>query len=78
VVLQLPGETEPNLGQSGYTLAQESGSQITLVDPEWLTATMQLRGFTPGHRTMRPVPVGKQLWMAVFTRAQSPFIGDTP
>jgi len=68
VVLQLPGESGPNIGCSGCRLAQELGSDFTLVDPEWLTATMQSRGFTPVHHTIRPVPAGKRLWMTVFTR----------
>jgi len=68
VVLQLSGETEPNIGRSGYTLAQELGSHFTLVDPAWLTATFQSRGFTPAYHTIRHVPAGKRLWMTVFTR----------
>ena len=68
VVLQLPGETGPNIGCSGCRLAQELGSDFTLVDPAWLTATLQSRGFTPIHHTIRPVPAGKRLWMTVFTR----------
>jgi hypothetical protein len=69
VVLQLPSDAGPNIGCSGFAKAQQLGGHFALVDPGWLTATLQARGFTPAHPTIRPVPAGKRLWMSVFTSA---------
>jgi SAM-dependent methyltransferase len=68
VVLQRPGDSSQNIGNSGYASVQSRGEHFSLVDPAQLTKTLCARNFTLIHQGRRPVPAGKALQLSIFTR----------
>ena len=69
VVLQIPGETSANVGDSGVASVKKFAGHFSLIDRAEFTATLARRGFPLSHEKLYPVPAGKQLWLGVFTRS---------
>ena len=69
VVLQLPGESEANVGVSPFPSIQSLGSHFSLIDPAWFREELEHRGLRLKHQSRRALPGGKGFWMGVFGRA---------
>lgn len=68
VVLQLPGDSAQNVGNSGYTSVQSHSEHFSLVDPFEFAQILGALHFSVIHRSRRPVPGGKTLQLSVYTR----------
>jgi hypothetical protein len=68
VVLQLPSEIEQGVGTSGFPSIQNLKCHFSLIDPIWLSETLETRNLRLMHETRRPVPAGKEFWMGIFAR----------
>lgn len=69
VVLQLPAESEANVGASPFPSIQSLGSHFSLIEPAWLGEKLDGRGFRLLRESRRALPAGKGFWMGVFSRA---------
>jgi len=69
VVLQLPAESATQVGDSQFASMQNLSAAFTLIDPAWLGATIEARGFRMTHQTRRVLTSGKGFWMGIFARA---------
>jgi len=68
VVLQLPAESQPNIGPSEFASVQKLKPHFSLVDPAWLREALAQRGFRLLREERRLPPAGKGLWMGIFGR----------
>ncbi|HWT66390.1 MAG TPA: class I SAM-dependent methyltransferase [Terracidiphilus sp.] len=69
VVLQIPGETSANVGDSGVESVKKFAGHFSLIDRGEFIHTLANRGFELRHEKLHPVPAGKQLWLGVFVRS---------
>jgi hypothetical protein len=68
VVLQLPSETAPAVGNSQVASVQAHRNHFQFVDPETFTSQLESRGFHRDRTTTVPLPSGKAFWQAFFKR----------
>lgn len=68
IVLQLPSETAPGVGQGQFESIQNLSSHFAMIDPASLVRTLERRGFRVRRETRRSLVAGKAFWMGVFTR----------
>lgn len=71
VVLQLPSESEPDVGDTGYASIKALAAGFQPIDPWHFQALLKARGFQLQLQQTEPVGSGKSLWFAIFERAQS-------
>ena len=69
IVLQLPSQTEAGVSPTAFSTLQNLKPHFSLIDPQWLVATLASRGFTLKEQMEHPLPAGKALWMGIFNRA---------
>ena len=67
-VLQLPSESEANVGASPFPSMQSLGSHFSLIDPAWFREKLEHSGFRLKHQSRLALPAGKGFWMGVFVR----------
>ncbi len=67
-VLQLPSESEPGVGATGYASIQALRAGFQLVDPAHFQRMLAPRGFRLQHEQTELVGSGKALWLAIFER----------
>jgi len=67
-VLQLPGESEANVGVSPFPSIQRLEAHFSLVEPAWFRKKLEGSGFLLKHQSRRALPGGKGFWMGVFGR----------
>jgi len=67
-VLQLPGQTDQEIGPSSFSSMLTLKDNFALVDPIDLQSRLARVGFRMVHEVLRPVSAGKQLWMGAFER----------
>jgi hypothetical protein len=68
VVLQLPSETAPAVGDSQIASIQAHRNHFQFVDPDAFTRQLESRGFHRDRTTTRPLPSGKAFWQAFFKK----------
>jgi hypothetical protein len=71
VVLQLPSESEPDVGDTGYESIKALAAGFQLIDPPHFRALLEARGFQLQLQQTESVGSGKSLWFAIFERIQS-------
>jgi hypothetical protein len=71
VVLQLPSESEPGVGDTGYDSIKALAAGFQLIDPPRFRALVEARGFQLQLQETEPVGSGKALWFAIFERIES-------
>jgi len=69
VVLQLPSETEPGVGNGRFPSMQTLSAGFILIDPATLRETIEARGFRIVCESRRGLPAGKAFWMGLFAQA---------
>jgi len=69
VVLQLPSDTTPGVSKSQFASMQILSAGFTIIDPTWLRAMIEARGFHIVRESRRALPAGKAFWMGIFARA---------
>lgn len=71
VVLQLPSDSEPDVGDTGYESIQALAAGFQLVDPPHFQALVEAHGFRLQLEQTEPAGSGKSLWFAIFERIES-------
>jgi hypothetical protein len=68
VVLQLPSESEPDVGDTGYDSIRALAAGFQLIDPPHFQALVEARGLQLRFQQTEPVGSGKSFWFAIFGR----------
>lgn len=68
VVLQLPSTVEQGVSATGFASLLTLKERFQLIEPSWLTATLEERGFSLERQDCWPLPSGKGFWHGVFRK----------
>jgi trans-aconitate methyltransferase len=69
VVLQLPSQSEAQVGPSGVASMKSLINHFAAIPPLRLHELLRQRGLEPVWETQRQQPSGKSFWMGIFLRA---------
>jgi len=68
IVLQLPGDSSPNVAATPFASIQQLAPHFALVDPVWLRQRIETSGFCFQSESRKSLPGGKAFWMGIFAR----------
>jgi len=69
IVLQLPGDSAPNVAATPFASIQRLAPHFVLVDPAWLRQRIETSGLCFQQESRKSLPGGKAFWMGIFARA---------